>query len=63
MYEANFNGLLQSYIMGLPFFGYSLISTFIFAAAIETILKFKKIQFESISLKFFSVHKSSQLSY
>ena len=42
MYEANFNGLLQSYIMGLPFFGYSLISTFIFAAAIETILKFKK---------------------
>jgi len=42
MYEASFNGLIQSYIMGLPFFGYSLISTFIFAAAIETILKFKK---------------------
>lgn len=42
MYEANLEGLIQAYVMGLPFFGYSLISTFIFSAAIETILKFKK---------------------
>ncbi len=42
MYEANLEGLTQAYVMGLPFFGYSLISTFIFSAAIETILKFKK---------------------
>tara|TARA_Y200000002_G_scaffold383189_1_gene403877 strand:- start:44 stop:529 length:486 start_codon:yes stop_codon:yes gene_type:complete len=42
MYEANLEGLTQAYVMGLPFFGYSLISTFVFSAAIETILKFKK---------------------
>jgi len=42
MYEANLEGLTQAYVMGLPFFGYSLISTFIFSTAIETILKFKK---------------------
>ena len=42
MYEANLEGLTQAYVMGLPFFGYSLISTFIFSTLIETILKFKK---------------------
>jgi len=42
MYEFSLNGITQAYIMGLPFFGYSLISTFIFSAIIETILKFKK---------------------
>lgn len=42
MYEANLEGLTQAYVMGLPFFGYSLISTFIFSTVIETILKFKK---------------------
>ena len=31
MYQTNFQGLMESYIMGLPFFGYSLISTFIFS--------------------------------
>ena len=42
MYSQNFGGLIESYIMGLPFFGYSLISTFIFSAVIESVLKFKK---------------------
>jgi hypothetical protein len=47
MYEANLEGLIQAYVMGLPFFGYSLISTFIFSAAIETILKFKKFNLKA----------------
>ena len=42
MYSQNFGGLIESYIMGLPFFGYSLISTFIFSAVVESVLKFKK---------------------
>jgi len=42
MYEFSLNGITKAYIMGLPFFGYSLISTFIFSAIIETILKFRK---------------------
>ena len=47
MYQANLEGLIQAYVMGLPFFGYSLISTFIFSAAIETILKFKKFNLKA----------------
>ena len=42
MYSQNFGGLIESYIMGLPFFGYSLISTFIFSAVVESVLMFKK---------------------
>lgn len=42
MYQPNLQGLTESYIMGLPFFGYSLISTFIFSTLIETIYKFTK---------------------
>ena len=40
-YEHSFNGLLTSYTLAIPFFTYSLISTFIFASLIETIYKFK----------------------
>ena len=39
MYEPNLEGLTLSYIMGLPFFGYSLISTLIFSAIIEAIYR------------------------
>tara|TARA_B100001121_G_C18599050_1_gene578588 strand:- start:376 stop:861 length:486 start_codon:yes stop_codon:yes gene_type:complete len=42
MYSQNINGLMESYIMGLPFFGYSFISTFLFSAVVESIIKFKK---------------------
>ena len=35
MYGLSINGLSISYIMALPFFGYSLISTLIFAVLIE----------------------------
>ena len=41
-YGFTFSGFITCYIMALPFFGYSLVSTFIFSAVIETILKFSK---------------------
>lgn len=34
-YGYTFNGLFNCYILALPFFGYSLISTFIFSSIIE----------------------------
>ena len=48
MYGYSFNGLISSYIMALPFFGYSLISTLIFSALIETVYKFTKFKFKKI---------------
>lgn len=41
-YGFTFSGLIICYTLALPFFGYSLVSTFIFSAVIETILKFGK---------------------
>ena len=41
-YGYTIKGLLQCYILAIPFFTYSLISTFVFSAIIETIYKFKK---------------------
>ena len=43
-YGYNFEGLLLNYTLALPFFGYSLISTFIFSTIIETIYKFKFVK-------------------
>ena len=37
MYPFNFSGLTETYFMALPFFGYSLISTLVFASIIETV--------------------------
>ena len=45
MYPSDLSGLVQSYVMGIPFFGYSLISTLIFGLLIEAI--FKIIKFKS----------------
>ncbi len=42
-YGYSLNGLIMSYTLAIPFFGYSLISTFIFSAIIETFYKLKKI--------------------
>jgi hypothetical protein len=39
-YSYNFEGLLLCYTLAIPFFAYSLISTFIFSAIIETVNKF-----------------------
>ena len=41
MYEYSFKGLILCYTLAIPFFGYSLISTFIFSAVIEGIYKIK----------------------
>ncbi len=43
-YGYTFSGLLLCYTLALPFFGYTLISTFIFSALIEAILKLKFIR-------------------
>ena len=39
-YGYSLEGLLTCYILALPFFGYSLVSTIIFSVIIETINKF-----------------------
>ena len=49
MYQPNLIGLTESYIMGLPFFGYSIISTFLFSTFIETAYKFAKYRFRILN--------------
>lgn len=39
-YTYTLSGLINCYILALPFFAYSLISTLVFSAAIETLFKF-----------------------
>jgi hypothetical protein len=41
-YGYTINGLLACYTLAIPFFAYSLISTFIFSSVIETAYKFKE---------------------
>jgi len=40
-YGYTMNGLLTCYTLAIPFFAYSLISTFIFSSIIEAVYKFK----------------------
>ena len=40
-YGYTLEGLIMCYILALPFFGYTLISTFLFSGVIEGIYKFK----------------------
>ena len=47
LYGFSFVGLITCYIMALPFFGNSLISTFIFSSLIETIYFLYKSKFIS----------------
>ena len=49
MYPSDLSGLVQSYVMGIPFFGYSLISTLIFGLLIEAIFKIIKFKSSLIS--------------
>ena len=51
MYGIDFNGLKTTYIMAIPFFVYSLISTFIFSAVIEAIYKLVLIKQPSLFKK------------
>ena len=39
-YGYSFNGLIACYTLAIPFFAYSLTSTFIFSGIIESIYKF-----------------------
>jgi len=41
-YGYSLEGLILCYTLALPFFSYSLISTFLFSSIIETIYKFRK---------------------
>ncbi len=45
MYGYTFNGLLSCFILAIPFFTYSLISTLLFSLLIETSYKLFKIKF------------------
>ena len=47
-YGYNIVGLINCYILALPFFGYSIISTIIFSVIIESIYKFYKTIFVKI---------------
>lgn len=44
LYGYNIEGLLTSYILGIPFFGFSIISTIIFSSIIEAVYKFSKLK-------------------
>ena len=44
MYSYTIQGLIECYFLAIPFFAYSLISTFIFSAIIECLLKLKFIK-------------------
>lgn len=41
-YGYSLNGFINCYVLALPFFGYTLISTLVFSVLIETIYKFYK---------------------
>ena len=43
MYTLNLNGLLSAYLLGLPFFGFSALSTLIFSALFELIINIRKL--------------------
>ncbi len=48
-YGYTFEGFLLCYTLAIPFFTYSLISTFIFAAIIEGVCKFNLINLKKIT--------------
>ena len=45
-YGYSFQGLIASYVLGLPFFGYTFLSTIIFSAIIEMVYKFSKLKYK-----------------
>jgi hypothetical protein len=48
-YGYNLNGFIACYTLALPFFTYSLISTFVFSGIIETIIKLKLFKAETVN--------------
>ena len=47
-YGYTFDGLIQCYILALPFFGYTFISTLIFSTLIESIIKLSNYKKDKI---------------
>ena len=47
-YGYNINGLILCYTLAIPFFAYSLISTFVFSAIFESIFKYKNIMLKKL---------------
>ena len=43
-YGYTLNGFISCYLLAIPFFGYSIISTIIFSSVIETIYKFSNLK-------------------
>ena len=48
MYGYTINGLLNCFVLAIPFFAYNLISTFTYSVVIETCYKFYKVKFLKI---------------
>jgi hypothetical protein len=53
-YDYSLNGLIACYILALPFFGYTLISTLIFSLIIETLYIFYKPNKKTIKSNLFN---------
>ena len=43
-YGYTLNGFISCYLLAIPFFGYSIISTIIFSSIIETVYKFSNLK-------------------
>lgn len=50
-YGYNLNGFITCYMLAIPFFGYTILSTIIYSVIIETIFKFYKTYYKK-SFKF-----------
>ncbi len=51
-YGYSINGLISCYILAIPFFAYNLISTLIFSAAIESVIKLNFLKIKKINNNF-----------
>ncbi len=49
MYDQSLKGLMESYLMGLPFYGYNIVSTIIFSCIIELIYYLAKLKLKYTS--------------
>ena len=50
IYDYSFNGFIKCYILAIPFFTYSLISTILFSIIFECILKFYQVSSKIIKI-------------
>tara|TARA_B100000242_G_C42713312_1_gene333377 strand:- start:240 stop:497 length:258 start_codon:yes stop_codon:yes gene_type:complete len=41
LYGYNIEGIIKCYVLAIPFFGYTLISTLLFSLLIETVYKYR----------------------